>query len=179
MDDVAIRVFNGFRVQHNGVRGPYKGGVRFAPAADAAHTNALAMLMKWKTALVDIPFGDAKDGGQVRPSELSEDEFNASPDVKRARFPTSSGQPRYTGPGHGHHRADHGLDDGRLRTVVRRRARRYDRVKEMAEERDLTQGEATLRRGEGDRAPRVYLDRASPVRSFRTCRCRTAGDLPR
>jgi glutamate dehydrogenase (NAD(P)+) len=76
MDDGSIRVFNGFRIQHNGVRGPYKGGVRFAPAADADHTNALAMLMTWKTALVDIPFGGAKGGVQVRPSELSNNELN-------------------------------------------------------------------------------------------------------
>lgn len=76
MDDGAIRVFNGSRVQHNGVRGPYKGGVRYAPAADAAHTNALAMLMTWKTALVDIPFGGAKGGIQVRPADLSPGELN-------------------------------------------------------------------------------------------------------
>ncbi|MBT4074320.1 MAG: Glu/Leu/Phe/Val dehydrogenase [Chloroflexi bacterium] len=76
MDNGEIRVFNGFRVQHNGVRGPYKGGVRYAPAADAAHTNALAMLMTWKTALVDIPFGGAKGGVQVQPADLSEGELN-------------------------------------------------------------------------------------------------------
>ncbi len=76
MDDGAIRVFNGFRVQHNGVRGPYKGGVRYAPAADSDHTRALAMLMTWKTALVDIPFGGAKGGVQVRPADLSGTELN-------------------------------------------------------------------------------------------------------
>ncbi|MCH8816421.1 MAG: glutamate dehydrogenase [Chloroflexi bacterium] len=76
MDDGGIKVFNGFRVQHNGARGPYKGGVRFSPGADADHTRALAMLMTWKTALVDIPFGGAKGGVQVRPSDLSEAELN-------------------------------------------------------------------------------------------------------
>jgi len=76
MDDGRVRVFNGFRVQHNGVRGPYKGGVRFAQAADSDHTKALAMLMTWKTALVDVPFGGAKGGVQVDPAELSEAELN-------------------------------------------------------------------------------------------------------
>ena len=76
MDDGEIKVFSGFRVQHNGARGPYKGGVRFTPGVDASHTRALAMLMTWKTALVDIPFGGAKGGVQVRPSDLSEVELN-------------------------------------------------------------------------------------------------------
>ncbi|MEE8364066.1 MAG: Glu/Leu/Phe/Val dehydrogenase dimerization domain-containing protein [Dehalococcoidia bacterium] len=76
MDDGAVRVFSGYRVQHNGARGPYKGGVRYAPAADAAQTCALAMLMTWKTALVDLPYGGAKGGIEVDPAELSEAELN-------------------------------------------------------------------------------------------------------
>ncbi|HEC11300.1 MAG TPA: glutamate dehydrogenase [Acidimicrobiales bacterium] len=71
LDDGTHRVYSGYRVQHNRARGPYKGGVRFHPAADLAKTRSLAALMTWKTALVDIPFGGAKGGIQVDPSELS------------------------------------------------------------------------------------------------------------
>ncbi len=76
MDDNSIRVFNGYRVQHNGVRGPYKGGVRYHPDADQEEVRALASLMTWKNALADIPFGGAKGGVQCNPGELSEDELN-------------------------------------------------------------------------------------------------------
>ena len=55
MDDGHIEVFSGFRVQHNGARGPYKGGIRFHPQADLEEVRALAALMTWKTALVGLP----------------------------------------------------------------------------------------------------------------------------
>ncbi len=77
MDDGTARVFKGFRSQHNAARGPFKGGTRFHPAADLAHTRALGMLMTFKTALVDVPFGGAKGGIQVDPHELSERELIA------------------------------------------------------------------------------------------------------
>jgi glutamate dehydrogenase (NAD(P)+) len=76
MDDNQIQVFTGFRVQHNGARGPYKGGVRYHPEADLEEVRALASLMTWKTALVDIPYGGAKGGVQVDPKQLSENELN-------------------------------------------------------------------------------------------------------
>ncbi len=76
MDDGSIEVFNGYRVQHNGARGPYKGGVRFHPDADQEEVRALASLMTWKNALVDIPFGGAKGGVQCDPLKLSTDELN-------------------------------------------------------------------------------------------------------
>ncbi|PKB59440.1 MAG: glutamate dehydrogenase [SAR202 cluster bacterium Casp-Chloro-G2] len=76
MDDGQIEVFTGFRVQHNGARGPYKGGVRYHPDADLEEVRALASLMTWKTALVDIPFGGSKGGVQVDPLRLSQGELN-------------------------------------------------------------------------------------------------------
>ena len=76
MDDGRIQVFNGYRVQHNGARGPYKGGVRFHPKADEDEVRALAALMTWKTALVGLPFGGAKGGVEVDPRELSVEELN-------------------------------------------------------------------------------------------------------
>ncbi len=76
MDDGAIKTFTGYRVQHNGARGPYKGGIRYHPDADLEEVKALASLMTWKNALVDIPFGGAKGGVQCDPHQLSEDELN-------------------------------------------------------------------------------------------------------
>jgi glutamate dehydrogenase/leucine dehydrogenase len=60
-----VTFFVGYRVQHNGARGPYKGGIRYHPSADLDEVRALAALMTWKTALVDVPFGGAKGGIQV------------------------------------------------------------------------------------------------------------------
>ena len=76
LDNGKLRVFTGYRVQYNGARGPYKGGVRFHPRADLDEVRALAALMTWKTALVDIPFGGAKGGVACDPRELSQTELN-------------------------------------------------------------------------------------------------------
>ena len=76
MGDGRIEVFTGYRVQHNGARGPYKGGVRFHPEADLDEVRALAALMTWKTALVGLPFGGAKGAVLCDPSQLSEGELN-------------------------------------------------------------------------------------------------------
>ena len=76
MDDGSLRVFAGYRVQHNGARGPYKGGVRFHPEADLDEVRTLAALMTWKCALVDLPFGGAKGGVQCDPATMSKTELN-------------------------------------------------------------------------------------------------------
>lgn len=76
MDDGRVEVFKGYRVQHNGARGPYKGGVRYHPLADQEEVRALASLMTWKNALVGLPFGGAKGGVQCDPSRLSTAELN-------------------------------------------------------------------------------------------------------
>src|SRR3954452_15421320 len=57
-----LRVFNGYRVQHNNVRGPFKGGLRYHPEVDLDEVRAMASLMTWKCALVEVPFGGAKGG---------------------------------------------------------------------------------------------------------------------
>lgn len=75
--DGRLRTFYGYRIQHNGVRGPYKGGVRFHPMANEAEVTMLAMNMTWKTALVNIPFGGAKGGVLVDPAQLTADELQA------------------------------------------------------------------------------------------------------
>jgi len=70
--DGKIHVFSGFRVQHNGARGPYKGGIRYHPEVNLDEVRALATLMTWKTAVVDIPFGGAKGGVNCDASALDE-----------------------------------------------------------------------------------------------------------
>jgi glutamate dehydrogenase (NAD(P)+) len=70
LSDGNVHVFSGYRVQHNGARGPYKGGIRFHPEVDLDEVRALAELMTWKTAIVNIPYGGAKGGVNVDPSKL-------------------------------------------------------------------------------------------------------------
>jgi len=71
MDDGTIRVFEGFRVQHNDSRGPNKGGIRFHPAETIDTVRALAMWMTWKCAVADIPLGGGKGGVILDPATLS------------------------------------------------------------------------------------------------------------
>ncbi len=73
-DDGKKATFPAFRVQYNNARGPYKGGIRYHPAADEDEVKALAALMAVKTAVVGIPFGGAKGGIQVDPKNLSKRE---------------------------------------------------------------------------------------------------------
>ncbi len=75
MDDGTIKMFAGYRVQHNDARGPYKGGIRFSPKVNLDEVRALAMWMTWKTALVDVPFGGAKGGVVCDPSKMSKAEL--------------------------------------------------------------------------------------------------------
>lgn len=75
LDSGELKVLVGYRVQHNGARGPYKGGVRYHPEADLDEIRALASIMTWKTAIVDVPFGGAKGGIQVDPRGMSEREL--------------------------------------------------------------------------------------------------------
>ena len=71
MEDGTLRTFTGYRIQHNGARGPFKGGIRFSPLVDADEVRALAEMMTYKTAVVDVPFGGGKGGINVDPRELT------------------------------------------------------------------------------------------------------------
>ena len=71
-EDGELQSYEGYRVQHNLARGPMKGGLRFHPAMDEDHAAALANLMTWKTAVVDVPYGGAKGGINCDPHALSE-----------------------------------------------------------------------------------------------------------
>jgi len=74
MDDGSIKIFKGFRIQHNDARGPCKGGIRFHPQETADTVRALSMWMTWKCAVVDIPLGGGKGGVICDPHDLSERE---------------------------------------------------------------------------------------------------------
>ena len=71
MDDGSLKVFKGYRVQHNMARGPAKGGIRYAPDVNVDEVRALAAWMTWKCAVVNIPFGGAKGGIICDPKKLS------------------------------------------------------------------------------------------------------------
>ncbi|HKQ33471.1 MAG TPA: Glu/Leu/Phe/Val dehydrogenase [Thermodesulfobacteriota bacterium] len=75
MDNGGIKVFSGYRVQHNQTLGPYKGGIRYHPDVDMGEVAALAMTMTWKCGLAELPFGGAKGGVSVDPRKLSPGEL--------------------------------------------------------------------------------------------------------
>lgn len=75
LDDGTPATFPGYRIQHNNARGPFKGGLRYHPNVDLTEFASMASLMTWKTALVGVPFGGAKGGIAVDPSQLSRREL--------------------------------------------------------------------------------------------------------
>lgn len=113
MDNGTIRVFEGFRVQHNDARGPSKGGIRFHPSETIDTVRALATWMTWKCAVVDIPLGGGKGGVIIDPATLSIGEKRTSgaglysTNLEEHRAPAGC-----AGTGCGHHPPDDGLDDG-------------------------------------------------------------------
>ena len=74
-DDGSLATFVGYRVQHDQARGPMKGGIRYHHEVDPDEVNALASLMTWKTAVVNLPYGGAKGGIACKPADLSEIEL--------------------------------------------------------------------------------------------------------
>ena len=75
MEDGHLEMFTGYRVQHNNVLGPFKGGVRFHPLVDIDEVRALATWMTWKSAIANLPFGGAKGGIQIDPAQYSDKEI--------------------------------------------------------------------------------------------------------
>jgi len=74
LDNGTVKIFKGYRVQHNDARGPAKGGLRFHPEETADTVRALSMWMTWKTAVADLPLGGGKGGVICDPHNLSETE---------------------------------------------------------------------------------------------------------
>src|SRR5438552_1600967 len=75
LEDGSVRTFTGYRVLHNRVRGPGKGGIRYHPAVTLDEVRALASWMTWKCAVIDVPFGGAKGGVACDPKQLSESDL--------------------------------------------------------------------------------------------------------
>ena len=75
MDNGSVKVFAGFRSQHNNARGPFKGGIRYHPDVTLSEVKALSMWMSWKCAVASLPFGGAKGGIIVDPKKLSKEEL--------------------------------------------------------------------------------------------------------
>ena len=147
--DGQIHVFSGYRIQHNGARGPYKGGVRFHPEVDVDEVRALASLMTWKTAVANVPFGGAKGGVNCDPEKLTQARAaEGHPFVHGQDREGPRPHPRHPGAGRQHQRADDGLDDGRVRQAPRPHA--VDRHREAA----LAGG---LTRARGGHRPRLRL----------------------
>ena len=113
MDSGDTRVFKGYRIQHNNVMGPYKGGMRYHEEVSLDELKALATQMTWKCALLGVPFGGGKGGIKFNPREHSNEELRR---ITR-RFTHALGSnigpgARHTGAGHGYQRPNDGLDDG-------------------------------------------------------------------
>ncbi len=75
LQDGSIRMFDGYRIQHNSALGPYKGGLRFHPSVNIDEVRALAAWMTWKTAIANLPYGGAKGGIQFNPKDYSLDDL--------------------------------------------------------------------------------------------------------
>ena len=75
MDNGKTRLFKGYRIQHNNLLGPYKGGLRFHESVSLDDLKALASMMTWKAALMEIPFGGAKGGVKMSPRSVSQAEL--------------------------------------------------------------------------------------------------------
>ena len=120
MDNGQLEVFTGYRVLHSTVRGPGKGGIRFAPDVSLDEVRALATWMTWKCAVVNIPFGGAKGGVICDPRKMTRGELERLTRRYTAELANWLGPgARHPGAGRGHERADHGLGDGHLRDARR------------------------------------------------------------
>ena len=131
--DGKIHVFSGFRVQHNGARGPYKGGIRYHPEVDLDEVRALATLMTWKTAVAGIPFGGAKGGVNCDPQRARRGRAAADHAlVHRQDREGARPAARHPRARRRHQRPDDGLDDGRVRQAARPHAGDRDRQADLA-----------------------------------------------
>src|SRR6188472_4491179 len=93
LSDGKVHVYSGYRIQHNGARGPYKGGIRFHPEVDIDEVRALASLMTWKTAVAGVPFGGAKGGvncpaDQLDPADVQKIASSFMDKVEKVLGPT-------------------------------------------------------------------------------------------
>ena len=126
LDYGEIRTFIGYRIQHDNSRGPMKGGLRYHPTVDQDECVALASLMTWKTAVVNLPYGGAKGGIAVDPTQLCLQGAGAAhPQVRGPDPGRHRAHPRHPGPGRQHQPPGDGVDHGPVlaaTTATRRRS---------------------------------------------------------
>ena len=157
LSDGKIHVYSGYRIQHNGARGPYKGGIRFHPEVDIDEVRALASLMTWKTAVAGVPFGGAKGGvncpaDQLEPRRAAEDRALVHGQDREGPRPHA----RHPRPRRQHQRPGDGLDDGRVRQAPRPHA--GDRHRQA----DRARGLVRPRGGDRPRL-RLHVPRGRPA----------------
>ena len=115
LDNGQMKVFTGYRVQHNIARGPAKGGIRYHPNLTLDEVKALAAWMTWKTATVNIPYGGAKGGIICDPKRMSQGELERMTRRYTSEIlPIIGPETRYSRAGRLHRCADHGLDHGHV-----------------------------------------------------------------
>ena len=120
MDSGTLEVFTGYRVLHSTVRGPGKGGIRFAPDVSIDEVRALATWMTWKCAVVNIPFGGAKGGIICDPRKMSRGELEtAHSPLHSGTFQLAGSREGRSGSRRGNQRTDHGLGHGHVRHASR------------------------------------------------------------
>ena len=157
MDNGEFKMFKGYRVQHNNILGPYKGGIRYHQEVTLDEVKALASWMTYKCALHDIPFGGGKGGIKFTPRQHSQAELERITRRFTARA-RHEHRPRIRHPGarRGHQRPDHGLDDGHVHE--HRRVHRQERQPPRRHRQDARVGRLARPR-EGDRPGRRPLHR--------------------
>ena len=150
MDNGEVRLFKGYRVQHNNLLGPFKGGMRYHPQVTLDDVKALAAMMTWKCALMRLPFGGGKGGIKFDPhSRLASTSSSASRAASRTRSARTSA-PSTTSPRPTSARTpDHGVDDGHVLEHGRRRA---EAEREGRRHRQARRERRHARAHEGDRA---------------------------
>ena len=160
LSDGKAHVFSGYRIQHNGARGPYKGGIRFHPEVDVDEVRALASLMTWKTAVAGVPFGGAKGGvncpaDKLEPAELQKIARSFMDKIEKVLGP----DPRHPRARRRHQRADDGLVHGRVRQAPRPHAgdrhRQADRARGLARPRGRHRPRLRLHVPRGGAPPRA------------------------
>ena len=115
MDSGEVRLFKGYRVQHNNLLGPFKGGMRYHPQVALDDVKALAAMMTWKSALMRLPFGGGKGGIKFDPHSVSQARAAAHHAPLHAR-PRREHRPRVRHPRarRRHQQPDDGVDDGHV-----------------------------------------------------------------
>ena len=113
MDDGTLKVFEGYRVQHSELRGPFKGGIRYFPEVNLDEIKALATEMSFKCAVVGIPYGGGKGGIKCDTKKMSEGELERhDPQICAGHLSDCRPGTRHSRARHVHQRPDHGLVHG-------------------------------------------------------------------